>query len=596
MARTTDMPGSPQASGKPSAMPDSATAQSPACFIPQWLEGSRAWGIAVQLYELRSSRNWGIGDFADLAAFCQMAARAGADFVGVNPLHALFMAEPRRCSPFSPSSRRFLNPLYIAVDRVEGFAETMAAPQLIRQLADAALVDYEGVAAAKLKALRALWAKRRRTQRRKQGSAPDGFAAFCEAGGEALRLHALFEALSLHLAERGAGAGWTSWPQEYRDPQAEAVAAFAARNDNEIAFHMWLQWLAARQLAAAHAAARAAGMRIGLYLDMAVGEAPDGSATWSRRDLFVAGASIGAPPDVFTAGGQDWGLAALAPEALSAEGGAVYRELARASMQHAGALRIDHAMSLRQLFLVPAGEAPAQGAHARYPQAELVAVLAEASAAHGCVVVGEDLGHVPEGFRDEMAAARILSYRILYFEQREGAFLRPRDYPQLALACLSTHDLPTFRGWWRGDDVRLRRQHGLIDQEAAAAQATERAAARNALIRTLLASRALKVQELMPARDVSPTSRSAVPASLVVAAHRFVAQTPSLLMAVRLADLAGEDRPANLPGTTDSYPNWRTRSPVPLELLERFPLFRAITSAVAAVRPRTQNAAPAKSD
>jgi 4-alpha-glucanotransferase len=590
-ARKKVLPASPDVSG---GMPGSAGAGT--CFLPEWLERSRVWGITLQLYELRSARNWGIGDFADLAAFCLVAGRAGADFVGLNPLHALFLAEPRRCSPFSPSSRRFLNPLYIAVDKVEGFTEAMAEPQILRQLADTALVDYEGVAAAKLKALRALWRKRKRSQRRKAGNGPDQFEAFCRRGGKALRLHALFEALSLDMVENGqSGAGWTAWPEEYHHPAGKAVTAFARRHEDDVAFHMWLQWLAACQLDAAHAAARAAGMRIGLYLDLAVGDAPDGSARWSNPELFEPGVAIGAPPDTFAQGGQDWGLAPLSPEALKKAHGAPYRALLDASMRHAGAIRIDHAMSLSRVFFVPAGGTPAEGSFVRYPDDVLVRALAEASRAHGAIVVGEDLGDVPEGFDELMARARILSYRILYFEQRDGEFVRPRDYPKLALACLSTHDLPTFRGWWRGDDVRLRKDHGLIDHEAAAAQAADRAALRNSLIRTLLASRALKVQDLMPVREASPTSRSAVPASLVVAAHRFVAQTPSLLMAVRLADLAGENRPANLPGTRDSYPNWRTKCPVPLELLDRFPLFRAITRAVAEERPGIANAAPAKS-
>ena len=574
---------SPVKPGAKRSTPKAAIAKK--CFLPDWLEDGRAWGITVQLYELRSLRNWGIGDFVDLAAFCVIAARAGADFVGTNPLHALFLADPARCSPFSPSSRLFLNPLYIAVDKVPGYTEEIAEPHAIHHLADSPLVNYEGVAETKLKALRKLWQLRRKHARRK-AIASDGFEAFRESGGEQLRLHALFEALSLHMVEEGRGAGWTDWPKEFHDPAGEAVAEFARRHENEIAFHSWLQWLAYEQLDAAKAAARAAGMRIGLYLDLAVGEAPDGSARWSDRDLFVPGVSVGAPPDFFTANGQDWGLAPLSPDALARHRGAPYRRMLDALMRHAGALRIDHAMSLWQIFLVPEGGVPAEGAYVSYPAEALLAALADASAEHGAIVIGEDLGNVPEGFRDMMEKALILSYRILYFEQKDGGFILPKDYPRLAIACLSTHDLPTLKGWWRGDDIRLRQEHGLIDAEAAATQAAERAALRNALIRTLLASRALKVQELMPVREASPTSRSAVPSSLVVAAHRFMAKTPCLLMGIRLADLAGESRPTNLPGTTDSYPNWRPKCPVPLEELARYPLFRAITGAVAAERPK----------
>lgn len=591
----------PQTHEQVSPVPSDASERAPvslaelgSCFIPEWLEHSRAWGITLQLYELRSARNWGIGDFADLAAFCVIAARAGADFVGVNPLHALFLAEPDRCSPFSPSSRLFLNPLYIAVDKVEGFTEAMAEPHVVRQLVDTTLVDYEGVASAKLRALRRLWQERKKGQRRKD-AAQDGFASFCQEKGDPLRLHALFEALSLHMVAGGYGSGWMSWPQDYRDHDSNSVAAFAKENEDEIAFHMWLQWLASTQLKAAQATAKAAGMRIGLYLDLAVGEAPDGSASWSERELYETGVRIGAPPDVFTATGQDWGLIPLSPDRLSESGGAVFDRLAEAVMQYGGALRIDHAMSLRQLFFVPEGDEPAKGAYAQYPLETLVGVLANASARHGAIIIGEDLGNVPEGFRDLMEAARILSYRILYFEQAEEAFIPPKEYPRLALACLSTHDLPTFRGWWRGDDVRLRKEHDLIDADATAEQSAERAAARNALIRNLLSSRALKVSELMPMREASPTARSAVPSSLVVAAHRFIAKTPSLLVGVRLADLAGESRPTNLPGTVDSYPNWRPKCTVPVEAIERLPMFRAITRAVAAERPKGSIATGARS-
>lgn len=564
--------------------PELKAAEAGACFLPEWLQDSRAWGITVLLYELRSQRNWGIGDFIDLAAFCVVAAKVGADFVGTNPLHALFLAEPARCSPFSPSSRLFLNPIYIAVDKVPGYTDAFAEPHVIRQLVDAPLVDYEGVAAAKLKALRKIWDARAVSA---QSTVSDSFEAFREKGGEALRLHALFEALSFHMVEQELEAGWLSWPEEYRDPSSDAVAAFARENGDEIDFHIWLQWLAATQLELAQSAAKAAGMRMGLYLDLAVGEAPDGSARWAARDLFVPRVSVGAPPDFFTANGQDWGLSPLSPRTLAEEDFAPYRRMLDAVMRHAGALRIDHVMSLWQLFYVPEGGVPADGAYVRYPIDKLLGALAEASNEYGAVVIGEDLGNVPEGFREVMEAARMLSYRILYFEQSDGTFTAPGDYPPLALACLSTHDLPTLRGWWRGDDIRLRKEHGLIDAEAAEAQSAERATHRNSLIRTLLASKALKVQELMPAREASPTARSAMPASLIVAAHRFVAKTPSLLMGVRLADLAGESRPTNLPGTVDSYPNWRPKCPVQVEDLGAFPLFRAITRAVAAERPKT---------
>ncbi len=327
-------------------------------------------------------------------------------------------------------------------------------------------------------------------------------------------------------------------------------------------------------------------MRIGLYLDLAVGDAPDGSATWSRQDLYASGVAIGAPPDFFTAEGQNWQLTPMSPLALRQRDCEPYREMVAASMRHAGALRIDHVMSLWQLFFVPQGEAASAGAYVRYPIETMLSILGELCAENGTVLIGEDLGYVPAGFREVMAQSGILSYRILYFEEADGGFKRPGDYPRLALACLSTHDLPTLRAWWRGDDVSLRRDNGLISRESAAHQAADRRHKRDALIRAMMSGGAMTAEDLAPLEDAIPDDRSAMPSQLAIAAHRFVARTPSVLAGVRLADLVGEAKPTNLPGTVDEYPNWRPKLAVPVEELPRHPLFLAITKAVAAERPR----------
>lgn len=444
------------------AVPQSLAApQGVACYCPDWLLAQPAWGIFCQLYELRSARNWGIGDFRDLADMAAIAAQAGADFLGINPLHALFLGDPTRRSPFSPSNRRFLNPVYIAVDDVPGAELPDAA--ILDALRDTDTVDYAAVIAHKLDALRIAF------ERDPFGPGPYARSqhdAFRETGGTALARHALFEALSLHQAAHGAGAGWKGWPDDLQHAQSKAVAEFAAQNASEIAFHIWLQWVATVQLDAARDAARAAGMRIGLYLDLAVGEAPDGSATWGAGDLTLDGLTIGAPPDVFAAEGQSWGLSAPSPRSMSQDDFAPFRDMIAAQLSHAGALRIDHAMALWQLFLIPEGASPADGAHLRYPFADLVRVLAALSHDHGALVIGEDLGFVPPGFRDAMEEAHILSYRILYFEQTETGFNAPDDYPHIALACLSTHDLPTLAGWWEAEDIQLRELHGLVDPES----------------------------------------------------------------------------------------------------------------------------------
>jgi 4-alpha-glucanotransferase len=540
------------------------------CHVPEWLERERAWGLAIQLYQLRSARNWGIGDFADLAEIAGIAGAEGADFIGVNPLHALFLADPMHCSPFSPSNRRFLNPLYIAVDAVEGFDPASVADEALARVRAPDLVDYQAVAALKLNVLRSIW---------QAGPRPDAeLAKFRREGGQALERHARFEAISGRMVAEGQGPDWQSWPEAWRDPANEVVARFADEQPDQVAFHAWLQWLADRQLAAARDAALAAGMRIGLYLDFAVGEAPGGSSTWSDREVTLPGVRVGAPPDYFNAAGQDWDLAPLSPVAMTARGGAPFRALMDDATRRAGALRIDHVMALWQLFLIPEGGTPADGAYVRFPIEAMIAALAEASQANRTVIIGEDLGNVPEGFRDVMDAARILSYRILLFERTERGFIAPGDYPQNALVCLSTHDLPTFQGWWRGDDVTLRAEYGLIGAEAAAEQSTERQTERRELLADLADAGLLAAGQAEPG--------GAAPDALVAAVHRHLARTPSRLFAARLEDLVGERAPVNLPSTVHEYPNWRRKLSVPLEELSRRSLWRDVTAALRAERPR----------
>ena len=513
---------------------------------------ARGWGLFCQLYELRSARNWGIGDFADLSVLAGIAGRAGADFLGINPVHALFTAAPDRCSPFSPSNRRFLNPLYIAPD--------LLGCDRPDDLPDGDLVDYASVARAKLAALRTAF----------DGSEDDpDFDAFQATEGRALHLHALYETIS---HDRG-GAGWTDWPEALHDPEGDAAQAVGRDRADDVAFHAWLQWVARTQLHAAQEAATQAGMRLGLYLDLAVGEAQDGSATWSGTAAALPGLDVGAPPDVFSEQGQNWHLAAPNPARLREAGFAPFRAMIEAQLRDAGALRVDHAMALWQLFLIPSGRPASEGTHLRYPFTDMLRVVAEEARRAGATVIGEDLGFVPDGFRDAMEAANVLSYRIVYFEQSDDGFTPAPAYPETALACLSTHDLPPLAAWWRGEDIDLREAHGLVSPEASAQHRDHREWERVELTRAFG----------LPARVADADT---LPDAVRDAAHAFVAATPSRLVAARLADLVGPDRPTNLPGVTDAYPNWRPRGTVPLEALEDHPTFRATCAALAARRPR----------
>ena len=419
----------------PLSAPDGA-----ACFIPDWLKNGRSWGIGCQLYSLRSARNWGIGDFEDLARLAETAAAAGADFVGVNPLHALFLAEPEHASPFSPSNRAFLNPLYVAIDKAPCFAgmgDALVAPEDVRA---SELVDYRRVATLKTKALLILF---RIFQTRADDADGADFERFVVTRGQALYLHALYEALSGAMVQQGNGAGWHSWPDEFQHPDADAVRAFAEEQRELVAFHSWLQWVADCQLAEAQARGLHAGLRIGLYVDLAVGVAPDGSATWSDRSLTIPSARIGAPPDYFNANGQDWGLAPLSPAGLVARNFEPYRDALDAVIHHAGALRIDHAMSLFRLFWIAEGFDATDGVYVRYPFHAMLRTLAAVSQARQTVIIGEDLGVVPEGFKPAMQKCEIQSYRVFFFEKQGDEFYKPPEaYPREALACVGIHDLP----------------------------------------------------------------------------------------------------------------------------------------------------------
>lgn len=549
------------------------------CFLPGFLDEEPVWGLSLQLYELRSARNWGIGDFADLAEICGLAGGWGAAFIGLNPLHAPFLADPARCSPYEPSNKRWLNPLYIAVDQLPGWIASREQDAAIRDVRETKLIDYGRVAELKLSALHVYWQVWHRGEVATPSLQSADFERFEQAGGESLRLHALFEVIAAEQARQGGSVGWRGWPDELQEPQSPAVREFAQSRLAEIEFHSWLQWIAHLQLSEAAEAARKAGLRIGLYLDLAVGEALDGSATWSERDLYVSSASIGGPPDPWAISGQDWRLAAFLPDKIAAGEQSPYRLMLDSAMRYAGAIRIDHAAALSRLFLVPFDGTPADGAYVDYPKADLLRVLHEASHAHRSIVIGEDLGNLPEGLKQDLQAANILSYRIFSYERDEDGFIPAEDYPQLALACVSTHDHQTLEGWWKGADVQARIDHDLVPVELAQKDLDLRDQERHEICE-LLASAGFAAPD--------PRSKTLTAEELdrfIVDLHTLLAQGPNMLLSVRLADLTREREPTNIPGTSTSHPNWRTRLSVTLEDLEDLPLLQDVTDALRRVRP-----------
>jgi (1->4)-alpha-D-glucan 1-alpha-D-glucosylmutase len=542
------------------------------CFEPAVLQsGARVWGLAAQLYALRSTRNWGIGDFADLRDLVTHAARCGADFVGINPLHALHGANPAHASPYSPSSRLFLNVLYIAVPEVPEYAECQAlrremeadeARGQLERLRAAPLVDYEGISHLKLTALERLFGDFRERHLASGTPRARAFREFRRAGGEPLRRFALHEAIDRRMrVEDPARRGWPAWPPGLRDPEGAEVVAFEAAHALEIEFHEWLQWVAGEQLASVQAHARELGMAIGLYGDYAVGANVAGAETWANPHIYRTGTAVGAPPDPLALKGQDWGIPPQDPYALVAAQYRPFRDLIEANMRHYGALRVDHVMSLFRQWWVPVGSTAVDGGYVHYPLEDLMALTALESRRHRCLVIGEDLGTVPDEVRRAMAEFAVYQYKVLLFEKEsDGRFREPAHYARRSIAAASTHDLPTLHGYWTGSDLDLReRLHLYPDEETRSRVRAERVLDRERL-RTALAEAGM-----LPASgeaDDAPSDRT-----LTAAAQAYLAGSAAALVALQLEDLLGMEEAVNVPGTHDEHANWQRKLSVTLDEL-----------------------------
>ena len=525
-------------------------------------EAARLWGLAVQIYGLRRTGDCGIGDFSALAQLAVKAANAGADALVMSPIHAGLAADPHHFSPYAPSSRQFLSPLHADPRVVFGGPAVDAAyaavtdPAAVARLEAADLVPWAEAAPLKLAILRHLFT----FALPRMPDLKADFSAFRARGGAALEGHARFEAI--HGTVFGADPGrwnWRQWGDGLTDPTSAAVAAFARQNSEEVAFHAFLQWVAARSLDEAQTAARAAGMRICLISDLAVGTDGGGSQAWSRQADMLIGLSVGAPPDLLNAVGQNWGLSAFSPRALSLSGFAAFREMLEAAMAHAGGVRIDHIMGLMRLWVVPEGFPSTAGAYLAYPRDDLMRLVALESHRRRAIVIGEDLGTVPEGFREVLAARGILGMRVLWFERHaDGGFTGARDYSSEAIAVTGTHDLPTVTGWWKGRDIDWRVPLGILGEgQDEASLRKERDEDRAALWRTIAPE---------------GSDRHAVPEEadrVLETALGFVGATPAPLAILPIEDALGLDEQPNLPGTIDEHPNWRRRlAPQAADLLE----------------------------
>jgi (1->4)-alpha-D-glucan 1-alpha-D-glucosylmutase len=552
--------------------------------------GTRVWGAAVQLYSVRSERNWGMGDFTDLRSFVEQWGRRGAGVVGVNPLHALFPHNPAHSSPYSPSSRLFLNVLYIDVEAVPDAREssevlaTMASAEFQAKLQAARaaeLVDYPAVAALKWPLLTAAYAYFREHHLAGETERGWAFRRFQGQGGERLRSHALFEALQEHFHDQDRSMwGWPVWPEPYRRPDSPEVTEFARANVERIEFYEYLQWQADVQLENAAGRAKSMGFGVGVYQDLAISIDRGGAESWANQDVYAVGASVGAPPDEVNLKGQNWGLPPLRPEALKAARYDPFIATLRANMGHSGALRIDHVMGLYRLYWIPLGASAAAGAYICYPFDDLLTILALESHRNECMVIGEDLGTVPDEVRAGLSRALVMSYRLFIFERKDnGDYKRPSEYPVDALVAASTHDLATLTGFWEGHDLEVRRKLNLFPSEEVRRQyVLNRAVEKTRLVL------ALEEEKLLPKGQVNPVSSPITP-ELTLALHSYLALAPSRLLVVQPEDVLGVIEQANMPGTVEEQPNWRRKLPLTLEEMERDPHFVSTAETLARIRP-----------
>ncbi len=529
------------------------------CFLPDGY--GRAWGMTLALHEIRSGGNWGIGDFRDLRALIDWISGLGGDFAGILPLHDVPL--PDRVSPYSPLSRLYRNCLFLDLEGAPEFASIKnknkkgAGPALAREIASlrrAKYVDYAGVYALKQRVLRQMFRifyKKHYLKRTERGRA---LSTFKKRQGQSLLDYATFMALGEVF-----GQGWRNWPPDFRDPDGQAVRKFRRQEPQRVLFHIYVQWLIEGQLDALARRAAADGMRAGLYFDLAVGVIGGGADEWGFKDSFAIGAAAGAPPDEFNRGGQNWGFSPFLPEKMRENGFRIFIKTIRKNLEHAGMLRIDHALGLFRLFWIPEGMKPVEGAYVKYPSEELLAILAIESRRAKAIIIAEDLGTVEPGVREALMGRKMLSYRLFYYERLypSPALTPPGQYPPRAFCAVNTHDLPTLYGYWAEKDIEVKRSLSLYPSEQAH---MDDLAARRRDKEIIMDT--LKREGLIPDNYTIPGKMNE---ELMLAIYRRLGRTPCLFVGMSLEDWLRSEEQPNLPGTTDAYPNWRIKTPAPLE-------------------------------
>ncbi len=518
--------------------------------LPHAVDRDGAWGLMTQMYSVRSQQSWGVGDLADLADMAVWSARSlGADFTLINPVHAAQFSTPMEASPYLPTSRRFVNPIYIRVEDIPEVA--YLSPAVRAQIEDLATgaraantsdrIERDPAWDAKKEALRIVYAQPRSARRQL------AFEAFCEREGHGLLDYATWCVLHDHHED--------PWPAELQDRASAAVEAEREKHHDEILFAMWCQWVVDDQLAAVQRESVEAGMSLGVVQDLAVGVHPRGADAWSLKDALAQGVTVGAPPDPYNQRGQNWSQPPWHPDRLEALGYEPFRDMIRGALRHSGGLRIDHVIGLFRLWWVPEGHDAIDGTYVRFDHEALIGILVLEAHRSGALVVGEDLGTVEPWVRDYLTERGILGTSILWFERHEdGSPLRPEEYRRLCLASVTTHDLPPTAGYLTGEHIRVRQELGVFTRPIEVESAEDEADR----ARVLQALRERGLLDDVP--DMSGWSDEAIETHIervVEGLYRYLSQSPALLLGVSVPDLVGDRRTLNQPGTNEEYPNWR---------------------------------------
>jgi len=535
------------------------------CFKPKAIEeGKKLWGTSVQLYCLRSDNNWGIGDFSDLKQLLKKTAENGGDFIGLNPIHALYPAQPQNASPYSPSSRKWLNILYSDITAVSEFKHcdeiqrqyaSTEFQQNLSALRDVEWVDYKQVTDVKLNALRELF-NTLNNGNSENAARLIAFKNFIHDKGEPLQQQATYDALhSSFLAKDENAWGWPAWPENFQSFSSEGTTQWRIDNEHEILFWCYCQWVTEIQLEEADKLAKSLGMTLGLYRDLAVGVSKGGSDIWANHDVYYENISIGAPPDVLGPLGQCWGLPPLSPEKLTKTSYQPFIDLLQANMNHCGALRIDHVLALLRLWWVPEGGTAAEGAYIYYNVHDMLNILALESVRNQCLVIGEDLGTIPEGMDVLLKDAGVYSYKVFFFEQApDGGFISPDHYIEQAMATLSTHDMPTIKGYWHCEDLYLGRTLGLYpDPEVFDRLLHDRIESKQQILNSLHG------HQSVPDELYQDANTTGMDKTLNFALQKHLAAGSPSLLSLQLEDFLEMDQPVNVPGTSDEYRNWQRK-------------------------------------